>query len=71
MYGDVSSETNGARQHKAVIVVGVFPNEIDAAGCTRDRRMRAESLFKTQRQFDGSHFGLFPSSGSKGFPAIC
>jgi hypothetical protein len=33
--------------------------------------MRVESLFKTQRQFDGSHFGLFASSGTKGFPAIC
>ena len=32
--GDVGGKVDGARQHKAVVVVGVFANQVDAAGCT-------------------------------------
>src|SRR5579872_2484936 len=59
----ISRESNGRGHHEAVVVVGVFADQVDAAGCAEDLRTDSECFFEENGEIDFV-FHLSSSSAS-------
>ena len=51
--GDPDRPVNGHRQYKAIVVIGVFADQVDAPGGTDDVRWRS---LETVLEFGGDEF---------------